>query len=76
MIVNHLPEILRAQFEAKRRRVVITEIANEVQIGYSTCWNWMNGNVKQYEPETLSKWCAYLNVGVGDILEYIEDVQP
>jgi DNA-binding Xre family transcriptional regulator len=70
VIVNRIPELLQIKFG--KRKVNLTEVAEEMGLTYSTVHRWANNRVDRADFPILVAWCKYLNCGVGDILVYAE----
>lgn len=64
MVINHLSEIMG------RQRVSIRRVARETGLAINTVGSLYNDESKRVDLETLDKLCAYLGVGIGDILEH------
>lgn len=65
-IKNNLPRIV---FEKK---IVLSDLASEVGIPYSTLHGIVNGNKKGVTFAQMSAICRALGVGVGDVYELAE----
>ena len=70
-IVNHLPELVANRFGGKDK-INLTEVQRQTGLNYATVSDWVKGRVERADFPILAKWCFYLGVGVGDILEYRE----
>lgn len=70
MIVNHIPDLLEAKFSGE---VNITRVQEETGLNYGTVSRWLKRRVDRADFPVLEAWCKYLNVQVGDILEYAPD---
>lgn len=77
MVKNNIKKLIDSKFPG-RRRVNISEIAESTGLTRQTVMEWYYeaDNLKRIEIGVLDKWCAYLNVTVGDILEYVPERQP
>lgn len=74
MVKNNIRKLIDGKFPGKRR-INISEVADATDLTRQTVMQWYYeaDSLKRYEVDVLNKWCAYLNVGVGDILEYVPD---
>ncbi|MGG1598016.1 helix-turn-helix domain-containing protein [Paenibacillus naphthalenovorans] len=64
MIINRLSEIMG------RKRLKIADVVAGTGLAINTVSGLYHDKVKRVDLETLDKLCLFLDVGVGDILEY------
>ncbi len=64
MIVNRLSAI------CGERRLSVKDIERGAGISYGSAFKWYHDKASNYDREVLDKLCAYLDVGVGDLLVY------
>lgn len=67
MIVNRLSRLLA------ERRLSVAEFAVLAGMDYGTPYKFWTGKHRRFDIGTLDKLCKALNVGVGDLLEYVPD---
>ena len=67
MILCNLPVLLA------ERRMKVADLIRMTGISKSTMHKIYNEQTSRIDFETMDKICAYLEVGVGDIFEYVED---
>lgn len=70
MIKNHIRSIMDLQGKS------IRGAARETGLAINTVSGLYHNTSKRVDMETLDKLCRYLNVGTGDLIEYIEDEEP
>lgn len=68
MIVNHLSRIMGEQ------RITRHALAQLSGVNYSTLHALYYDRVDRFDRKTLDRLCRALGVGVGDVLEYVPDV--
>jgi DNA-binding Xre family transcriptional regulator len=72
-VINHVPRLLAAKFGGKDK-VNLQSVAHDLRLTYSTVWRWgTHEQIAKFDAPILEKWCRYLGVGVGDLLEYVPD---
>ena len=69
MIVNKLSEIMG------RKRLKISDVIEGTGLARNTVAELYHGRAKGAQFETIDRLCAYLDVGVGDILEHKKDTE-
>ena len=67
MIVNHLPTLLA------ERRLKVADAVRATGVSKTTLHKIYNDQSSRIDFDTIDKLCAYLEVGVGDIFEYVEE---
>lgn len=70
-VTNRVPELVAAKFGGADN-INYTEIQAATNMNYRTVSSWVKGHVTRADFPILAKWCKYLNVTVGEILEYKE----
>jgi DNA-binding Xre family transcriptional regulator len=68
-VINRVPELVAERFGGAEQ-VNIMQVQREIGLPYATVSRWVRGKVDRADFPILEKWCEYLGVGVGDILEY------
>lgn len=58
---------------ADARDLSIRQIARETGSHYEIIRRMYNDTMERYPRDVLDKLCAYLGVGIGDLLEYVRD---
>ena len=71
MIKNHVFELINAKFAAEHKQVNLLEVSRETVLKWPTVQSWYKSDLTRFDTKAIDAWCAYLNVGVGDILEYL-----
>jgi DNA-binding Xre family transcriptional regulator len=71
-VINRVPELVAQKFGGEDK-IVIQQVANDVGLTYATTHGWIKNQVQRADFPVLNKWCKYLGVGIGDILEYVPD---
>lgn len=71
-VINHVPELVAEKFGGKDK-INITRVQEGTGLTYVTARKWIVGDVGRFDPAALVAWCKYLDVGVGDLLEYVPD---
>ena len=66
MIVNHLPTLLA------ERRLKVADAVRATGVSKTTLHKIYNDQSSRIDFDTIDKLCEYLEVGVGDIFEYVE----
>ncbi len=69
MIDNRLSEVLG------RRRMNVSELARGAGISRSAAHKLYHDRTESFDREVLDRVCAFLGVGVGDLLVYVPDEQ-
>lgn len=69
MIVNHLPTLLA------ERRLKVADAVRATGVSKTTLHKIYNDQSSRIDFDTIDKLCEYLGVGVGDIFEYVEDIE-
>ncbi|WP_298974597.1 helix-turn-helix transcriptional regulator [uncultured Psychrobacter sp.] len=67
MIVNHLPTLLA------ERRLKVADAVRATGVSKTTLHKIYNDQSSRIDFDTIDKLCEYLEVGVGDIFEYVKD---
>lgn len=67
MVINHLSEIMG------RKRLKIADVVAGTGLAINTVSGLYHDKVKRVDLETLDKLCDFLEVGIGDILEYVKE---
>lgn len=67
MIINKFPQLL---FE---RRLKVADVARATSLSKTTLHKFYNGESSRIDFDTISQLCSFLNVGVGDLLEFAPD---
>lgn len=67
MIVNHLPTLLA------ERRLKVADAVRATGISKTTLHKIYNDQSSRIDFDTIDKLCEFLEVGVGDIFEYVAD---
>lgn len=72
--VAKLVDAERTKREAEGKKYTIDDIAYETRLARNTVRDWIDGDVKRYDRETLTAFCDYFKVSrTEDILEYVSD---
>lgn len=64
MVQSNLKTILDA------RGLSIRKVANDLGYRFETVRRMYNNDMKHYPADLLDKLCAYLGIGIGDLLEH------
>jgi putative transcriptional regulator len=75
MIKNKFALLLSRKRAKESRRITMNEVARATGISRQTLYKWEDGSVERFETRVVSVLCQYFGVGIGDLLEYVED-QP
>jgi len=67
MIINHLPTLLA------ERRLKVADAVRATGVSKTTLHKIYNDQSSRIDFDTIDKLCEYLEVGVGDIFEYVEE---
>ncbi len=67
MIDNRLSEVLG------RRRMNVSELARGAGISRSAAHKLYHDRTESFDREVLDRVCAFLGVGIGDLLVYVPD---
>lgn len=67
MVINHLSEIMG------RKRMKVTDVVSGTGLAVNTVSGLYHDKVKRVDLDTLDKLCVFLEVGIGDILECVDD---
>ena len=67
MIVNHLPTLLA------ERRLKVADAVRATGVSKTTLHKIYNDQSSRIDFDTIDKLCEYLEVGVGDIFEYVKE---
>ena len=70
MIVNHLPTLLA------ERRLKVADAVRATGVSKTTLHKIYNDQSSRIDFDTIDKLCEYLGVGVGDLFEYVAEVEP
>ena len=68
-VVNRVPELLAKKFGGADK-IVVQQVALDLRLSYTAVDRWVKNDVTRADFPILEKWCDYLGVGVGEILEY------
>lgn len=66
LVINHLSRIMG------EKRLKVTDVVAGTGLSMNTVRGLFHDTSKRVDMETLDKLCAFLKVGIGDILEYRE----
>ena len=69
MIVNHLPTLLA------ERRLKVADAVRATGISKTTLHKIYNDQSSRIDFDTIDKLCEYLEVGVEDIFEHVDEVK-
>lgn len=69
MIVNHLPTLLA------ERRLKVADAVRATGVSKTTLHKIYNDQSSRIDFDTIDKLCEYLEVGVGDLFEYVTEVE-
>ena len=69
MIVNHLPTLLA------ERRLKVADAVRATGVSKTTLHKIYNDQSSRIDFDTIDKLCEYLGVGVGDLFEYVTEVE-
>ena len=69
IIVNHLPTLLA------ERRLKVADAVRATGISKTTLHKIYNDQSSRIDFDTIDKLCEYLEVGVGDIFEHVDEVK-
>ena len=69
MIVNHLPTLLA------ERRLKVADAVRATGVSKTTLHKIYNDQSSRIDFDTIDKLCEYLEVGVGDIFEYVTEIE-
>ena len=69
MIVNHLPTLLA------ERRLKVADAVRATGVSKTTLHKIYNDQSSRIDFDTIDKLCEYLEVGVGDLFEYVIEVK-
>jgi putative transcriptional regulator len=64
VIINHLSEIMG------RKRLKVADVVAGTGLAINTVSGLYHDRVKRVDLDTLEKLCLFLDVGVGDIIEF------
>lgn len=67
MIINKFPQLL---FE---KRLKVADVARATSLSKTTLHKLYNDESTRIDFDTISQLCSFLNVGVGDLLEFAQD---
>lgn len=67
MIINHLPTLLA------ERRLKVADAVRATGVSKTTLHKIYNDQSSRIDFDTIDKLCAYLDVEVGEIFEYVKD---
>jgi putative transcriptional regulator len=67
MIVNHLPTLLA------ERRLKVADAVRATGVSKTTLHKIYNDQSSRIDFDTIDKLCEYLEVGVGDLFEYVTE---
>ena len=70
MIINHLPTLLA------ERRLKVADAVRATGVSKTTLHKIYNDQSSRIDFDTIDKLCEYLEVGVGDLFEYVAEVEP
>lgn len=71
-VINRVPDLLAEKFGGADK-VIMQRVAQDTRLTYSTVLRWAKRDIGKVDTPTLSTWCKYFGVGVGDILVYVPD---
>ena len=69
MIVNHLPTLLA------ERRLKVADAVRATGVSKTTLHKIYNDQSSRIDFDTIDKLCEYLEVEVGDIFEYVTEIE-
>lgn len=71
-MISKLPTLIgKKQIEANEVINVAT-IATATGVSRQTVYNWLNGDIKRFDAETIEAFCRYFQCDVGDLLTVVE----
>lgn len=69
MIVNHLPTLLA------EKRLKVADAVRATGVSKTTLHKIYNDQSSRIDFDTIDKLCEYLEVGVGDLFEYVTEAE-
>jgi transcriptional regulator with XRE-family HTH domain len=78
MPVNNKFSILLGERSVKeKRRIPLTEIAQQTGISYPTLLAWASNRVARYDVPVIDALAKYFQIKeIGELLEYVDDPYP
>ncbi len=78
MPVNNKFSILLGEKSVReKRRVPLTEIAEQTGISYPTLLAWASNRVTRYDVSVIDALVKYFQIKtIGELLEYVEEPEP
>ncbi len=70
MIENRLSELMG------KRRLKVQDVARGTGLAYKTVLKLYHDRNDSFDREVLARLCAYLEVGIGELLVYVPTNQP
>ena len=75
MIRSRMKRLRLDKEEQERRKLSYEVISKETGLSKGVIVRLMNSNFERIETPTINALCAYFACGVGDLLEYVPEVQ-
>ena len=74
--VNNRFAVLLAEKQVKERRnIPLQEVAEATGISRQALYKWENNSINRFEMRVVNSLCRYFGVQIGDLFEYIEDIE-
>lgn len=75
MVRSRVRILLAEKSYAENRKISYRTFAAECGVSTNIVTSWMNDDFERVDKDTLRKFCAYFNCGVGEVLENVTDEQ-
>jgi putative transcriptional regulator len=74
--VNNRFAVLLAEKQVKERRnIPLAEVAESTGISRQALYKWENNSINRFEIRVINALCKYFGVQIGDLFEYIPDIE-
>ena len=71
-VISKLPTLIGKKQIEENAVINVATIAGETGISRTTVYNWLSGDIKRFDAETIEAFCRYFRCDVGDLLTVVE----
>lgn len=73
-MISKLPALIGKKQLEENEVINVATIATATGVSRQTVYNWLNGEIKRFDGETIEAFCRYFQCDVGDLLTVVESL--
>lgn len=67
-MISKLASLVGRKQEQENKVINVATIAHETGVSRQTVYNWLAGDVRRFDADTIEAFCEYFECDVGDLL--------